>query len=496
MDQAEVKKIVEQLHLERNIPRERVFGIIEESLVIAAKRYADQESEIAVHIDRDTCVISVFRDNVPLSDAEIAERLGAQSARQIIIQKIRDAEKEVIFDRYNQELNNLITGTVRRVERGVVVISLLDNIEAILPRSEQVQGETFREGNRVTAQLVEVNKNGNNARIRIVLSRNRPSFLRKLLEQEIPEIGDGIITIKELSRDPGHRSKVAVTCADPHLDVVGTCVGSRGSRIRAVRDALPNNEQIDIVPWVEDPGAFIRSSLQPAEIIEVIPCPLLGRAIVLVDKDERSKAIGRKGQNVRLATRLCGWDLEIMTQEELQSVLDGAIEQFKSIPGINDEIAEALVAAGLTTYDDIALSEPADLADLAKFSEEDAQKVIEEAERRAELNTATEAAANAAAAAEVAVQAAEETRKTVAVDQAHAERCARDARDAAARARDAADEAAKSAEMVDTPEIAAAAEAARASAARASRAADTARAVMDAARGDDRHRGQTPPRGA
>ncbi|MBO7726151.1 MAG: transcription termination factor NusA [Thermoguttaceae bacterium] len=496
MDQDQVKKIVEQLHLERKIPKEKVFGILEEAMMIAAKRHAGQESEIAVHIDRDTCAISVFRDNVPLSDAEITERLGAQTARQVITQKIRDAEKDMIFERYNEDLNNLISGTVRRVERGVVIISLQENIEAILPRSEQIPGESFREGNRVTAQIIEVNKNGNNARIRIVLSRNRPSFLRKLLEQEIPEIADGIITIKELSRDPGHRAKVAVACTDPHLDLVGACVGSRGSRIRAVREELPNNEQIDIIPWVADDAEFIKSALQPAEILEVIPCPLLGRAIVLVDKEERSKAIGRKGQNVRLATRLCGWDLEILTQEELQSVLDTAVDQFKSIPGMTDEAAEAIVAAGLTTYDDIALSDPAELAELGKFSEEDAQKIIDEAERRAELDTALQASETAAAAAEEAVRAADEARRTVAADVPHAERCARDARDAAARAREAASEAAKSAEMVDSAQVAEAAQAAQTSAALAARAADTARALVDSARDDDRHRGQSFSRNA
>ena len=496
MDQDQVKKIVEQLHLERKIPKEKVFCIVEEAMMIAAKRHAGQESEIAVHIDRDTCAISVFRDNVPLSTAEITERLGAQTARQIITQKIRDAEKDTVFQRYNEDLGNLVSGTVRRVERGVVIVSLQENIEAILPRSEQIPGESFREGNRLTAQIIEVNKNGNNARIRIVLSRNRPSFLRRLLEQEIPEISDGIITIKELSRDPGHRAKVAVACVDPHLDLIGACVGSRGSRIRAVREELPNNEQIDIIPWVPDPAEFIRSALLPAEILEVIPCPILGRAIVLVEKEERSKAIGRKGQNVRLATRLCGWDLEIMTQEELQSVLDIAVEQFRSIPGMTDEAAEALVAAGLTTYDDIALCEPSVLADLGKFSEEEAQQIIDEAERRAEFDTARQAADAAAAAAEDALAAADEARRIVAADFQHAERCVRDARDAAAHAREAAGEAAKSAEMVDSPQVAEVAKAAQASADRATRAADNARAILDAARGDDRHRGQTPSRNA
>ena len=496
MDPTQVNKFVEQLHLERKIPKEKVFAIIEEAMMIAAKRHAGQESEIAVHIDRESCEISVFRDNVPLSTAEITERLGAQTARQIIMQKIRDAEKDMIYQRYSEDLNNLVSGTVRRVERGVVVISLQENIEAILPRSEQIQGESFREGNRVTAQIIEINKNGNNARIRIVLSRNRVSFLQKLMEQEIPEISDGIITIKAVSRDPGHRAKVAVASSDPHLDLVGACVGTRGSRIRAVREELPNNEQIDIVPWAADDAEFIRNALQPAEILEVIPCPLLGRAIVLVEKEERSKAIGRKGQNVRLATRLCGWDLEIMTQDELQGVLDGAVEQFKSLPGMTDKAAEAIVAAGLTSYDDIALSDPAELAELGSFSAEDVEQIVAEAERRAELDTALKAADDAAAAADDAVRAAEEAARTIAADLPHAERCVRDARDAAAHARERAAEAAKSAELVKTPQVAEAAEAARASAARASRAAENARALLDSARNDDRHRGQSSPQNA
>lgn len=484
--------------MEKKIPKEKIFDIIEEAMMIAARRHAGQDSDVAVHIDRTTGEISVFRDNVPLTTSEITERIGAQTARQIIMQKIRDAEKDRIYDEFSGQIGELVSGRFYRQDKGLVFISLRDNVEAFLPRSEQVPGENFQRDEHVSAQIVEVNKNGNNAKVRVVLSRSRPSFLRKLLEREIPEINEGIIEIKELSRDPGHRAKVAVASRDPHLDLVGTCVGTRGSRIRAVREALGGNEQIDIIPWLSEPADFIKSALQPAEILEVIPCPLLGRAIVLVDKEERSKAIGRKGQNVRLATRLCGWDIEIMTQEDLQDVLDSAVEQFKSIAGMTDDLTEAIVGAGFTSYDDLSIIEPAHLIEIGKITEEQAEAIIGEAERRAELGTAVRAAEEAARAANDAVQAADDVARAITGDDPNAAtQLARKAREYAARARNCAEEAAKSAELVDIEDIVRAAEEAKHSANFAEQAAEHAGVLVVNLRSSDNHRSQNisdPPR--
>ena len=527
MDPVQVQKFVEQLYLEKKIPREKVFEIIEDALKTVAKRHAGPDAEIAVHIDRETCEISVFRDNVPLSTTEITERLGAQTARQIIMQKIRDAEKDKIFDEYNVLLDDLVSGVVRREERNVTFVYLQENVEAILPRSERIPGESFKEGDRITAQIIEVNKNGNNAKVRIVLSRNRVKFLRRLMEQEIPEINEGIIEIKEVSRDAGHRSKVAVSCNDPNLDLVGACVGRNGSRIRAVREELRSQEQIDIIPWHSDPAEFIKNALQPAEIIEVIPCSILGRAFVQVKEDQRSKAIGRKGQNVRLASHLCNWDIEILTPDELQEILDNAVSLFKTIPGVSDELIESIVGEGFTSYDDLSTIEPSLLMEFGKLSEEEAQKIIDEAERRAELGTALQSAADAADAAasavkdaEASVKAAEEalrafkageipappapqpqtgrgkkTRDAAAnsaePDFREAIALIKSARDSSARAKRAAEDAAKSADFVKTQEIAQAAAEAQASAARASRAVETASAAIDSLRGGDTHRGQS-----
>ena len=206
MEPAQVKNFVDQLNMEKKIPKEKIFDIIEEAMMIAARRHAGQDSDVAVHIDRTTGEISVFRDNVPLTTSEITERIGAQTARQIIMQKIRDAEKDRIYDEFSGQIGELVSGRFYRQDKGLVFISLRDNVEAFLPRSEQVPGENFQRDEHVSAQIVEVNKNGNNAKVRVVLSRSRPSFLRKLLEREIPEINEGIIEIKELSRDPGHRA--------------------------------------------------------------------------------------------------------------------------------------------------------------------------------------------------------------------------------------------------------------------------------------------------
>lgn len=525
MDPAQVQKFVEQLYLEKKIPREKVFEIIEDALKTVAKRHAGPDAEIAVHIDRETCEISVFRDNVPLSAAEITERLGALTARQIIMQKIRDAEKDKIYSEYYDLLDDLVSGVVRREEKNITFVYLQENVEAILPRSERVPSESFKEGDRIEAQVIEVNKNGNNAKVRIVLSRNRTSFLRRLMEQQIPEINEGIIEIKEVSRDPGHRSKVAVTCSDPNLDLVGACVGRNGSRIRAVKEELRTQEQIDIIPWHPDPAEFIKNALQPAEILDVIPCSILGRAFVQVNEDQRSKAIGRRGQNVRLASLLCSWDIEILTPEELQKILDDSVALFKTVPGMTDELIDRIVGEGFTSYDDLSCIEPELLMEFGKLSEEEAQTIIDEAERRAELGNALNSASEAAEAAdqavkdaEASVKAAEEAVRAFNAGETPAPPAAargkktregeakpkepdfkeaiafiRNARDAWARAKKAAEEAVKSAEIVDSSEVAKAAQEAKASAARAGRAVETASAALDSLRGGDSHRGQNLP---
>jgi N utilization substance protein A len=216
-----------------------------------------------------------------------------------------------------------------------------------------------------------------------VLSRTRPLFVQRLFEQEVPEIQDAVIEIKAVSREPGYRSKVAVYSPDAGVDCVGSCVGMRGSRIKSVTDEL-HNERIDVVPWSADTMEFIPNSLRPAEIEEVILCKMLGRAIVLVHPEQRQLAIGRKGQNVRLASKLVGWDVEIMTRDELEADIEKGVGCFLLIDGVSEELANALIGEGFLTFDDLSIIEPSDLAQIADITEGEAQNIIDKAEELAE----------------------------------------------------------------------------------------------------------------
>ena len=236
-------------------------------------------------------------------------RIAAQTAKQVIIQKIREAERDSLFEEFEDQRGDLVTGTVQRFEGGAVTVNL-GKTDALLPRSEQIPGESHHPNERIRAVILDVRKVGQ--RVKIILSRTHPDFVRRLFELEIPEIADQIISIRALAREAGYRSKVAVSSIDAKVDAVGACVGVRGTRIKNIVDEL-GGERIDIVRWNESLQVLIPNALQPAEIDEVMLCQLLGRAIVLVREDQLSLAIGRRGQNVRLASKLVGWDIEIMT---------------------------------------------------------------------------------------------------------------------------------------------------------------------------------------
>ena len=249
----------------------------------------------------------------------------------------------------------------------------------ILPRGEQIPGESYHPNERIRAIILDVRKVGQ--RVKIILSRTHPDFVRRLFELEIPEIADQIIAIRALAREAGYRSKVAVTSIDTKIDAVGACVGVRGTRIKNIVDEL-GGERIDIVRWNESLQVLIPNALQPAEIDEVMLCHLLGRAIVLVREDQLSLAIGRRGQNVRLASKLVGWDIEIMTAEELDEVIDKAVKPFEKIDGVETELAERLVEQGILSYDDLSVMEIADLVNTIEgLSEEQATEIVARAPR-------------------------------------------------------------------------------------------------------------------
>jgi N utilization substance protein A len=297
-----------------------------------------------------------------------------------MIQKIREAERDQLFSEYEELRFQLVTGVIQRYEGGAATVAL-GNVEAILPKSEQIPGETHHANERVRAVVYEVRKQG--SRVRVILSRTKPQLVQRLFEQEIPEIGESVIEIRAIAREPGYRSKVAVASADPRIDCVGACVGVRGNRIKNIVDEL-GGERIDIVRWNENMQALIPNALQPADVEEVILCQMLGRAIVLVQEDQLSLAIGRRGQNVRLASKLCGWDIEIMTREELDEQIEQAVLGFSSLEGVEPELAEKLVGEGFLTYDDLSVIEPDALMEMGGLNSEQCDKIVRQAEAKAE----------------------------------------------------------------------------------------------------------------
>jgi N utilization substance protein A len=379
MNPDELLRIVDAIHREKNIEKEIVFKSIEAALVtVARKRYGDQ-ADISITIDRKSGVISGHYGEQSI-DPEQLSRIGAQAAKQVILQKIREAERDVLYDEYQELLDQVVTGTVQKVESRALIISL-PRTEAILPKSEQIPGESRHVNERIRAVVTEVKKVG--TRLRIVLSRIRPVFVVRLFEQEVPEIADGIIEIKSIAREPGYRTKVAVSSVDQRVDCVGACVGLRGNRIRNIVEEL-SGERIDIIRWDDDLMVLIPNALQPAKVEEVILCQMLGRAIVLVPEDQLSLAIGRWGQNVRLASKLCGWDIEIMTRDELDEQLEQAVLGFSSLDGVAPELADRLVGEGFLSYDDLSIIEPSDLMEMGGLDAEQAQRIIAQAEAKAE----------------------------------------------------------------------------------------------------------------
>ena len=381
MNPNEVLRIVDSLHRDKNIDKELVFRAIESALVSAARKHYGEEADIEFAIDRENGSIHGHCDGDALDYEEVIGRIGAQTAKQVIIQKVREAERDSLLEEFNEVVGDLVHGVVNRNEGSVTTVTL-GSVEAILPRSEQIPGEGLNSNERIRAVVTEVKPQG--SRIKVVLSRTRPKLVQCLFEQEIPEILDGVITINGISREAGHRSKIGVSSIDSKVDCVGACVGVRGNRIRTIIDELGGNERIDIVRWDEDPQVLIRNALQPAEVDEVILCQMIGRAIVQVREDQLSLAIGKRGQNVRLASKLCGWDIEIMTLEELSEQCDRAVSGFSRIEGVSEDLANQLVAEGYLSYDDLSVIEPDDLMEMGGLTAEQVDVIVEKAEELAE----------------------------------------------------------------------------------------------------------------
>ena len=358
-------------------------------------------------------------------DPETLGRIAAQSAKQVMIQKIREAESDTVYNEFSGKKGELLVGTVTRVDAGTAILTL-GKSEAILPRSEQIPGESHHVGERVKAVVLEVRKQGH--RVKIVLSRCHPDFVKALFEEEIPEIEDRIIDIRAVAREAGYRSKVAVTSIDLKVDCVGACVGVRGSRIKNVIEEL-NGERIDIVRWNDALQVLIPNALQPAQISEVFTYSRLGRAIVLVMDDQLSLAIGRRGQNVRLASKLVGWDIEIMTHDELGEALERAERWFGQLPHASPELTSALIEEGFLSYNDLTCIDAQGLAEFSALDEDAADEVVMyaeeytdvmdqsvEDERRASAQAIAQAEADAEAEAEAEALIAAEAEAALAAE--------------------------------------------------------------------------------
>jgi len=319
----ELVRIVDNIARDKNIDRESVFVDLEEAMVSAArKHFGEPESNIVVHIDRTTGEMTAFKDDVQIDIKQLG-RIPAQTAKQVMIQKIRADERDSIYAEFIQRKGTIVSGSVVRYESGMLIVSLDRRAEGFMPKSEQITGQTHRPGERLRCLILDVKEV--TSQVKIILSRTHPDFIRRLFALEVPEIAENIIEIRALVREAGYRTKVAVVSLDEKVDPVGACVGVRGSRIKNIVDEL-GGEKIDIVRWNESSQVLIANGLMPAKVSEIALCFELGRATVVVDEDQLSLAIGKHGQNVRLAARLTGWDIDILTPDEYNQ----GIEQLTS----------------------------------------------------------------------------------------------------------------------------------------------------------------------
>ncbi|MBL9079986.1 MAG: transcription termination factor NusA [Planctomycetes bacterium] len=312
---ADILRYIDSIARDKEIDKEGLFLAIEQAVTQAlAKKYG--LDDIEWHLDRET---GEFDCNYDVS-MEDQGRILAMAVKQAIIGRVREAERDVIFAEFEQKLGEIVSGTILRFEGDTVIVNLGRNIEGILPRAEKVRSENYNVGERIRALVFEVKKVG--PRVKVILSRSHRDLVRALFELEVPEIADGTITIRRIEREPGYRTKLAVDSTDDKVDCVGACVGVRGNRIKSIIDEL-NGERIDIIRWNNDPTTLIANALKPAEVGDITLDPAAKKALVIVNEDQQSLAIGRKGQNVRLASKLTGWDIDIMTRAELeQSVAD------------------------------------------------------------------------------------------------------------------------------------------------------------------------------
>lgn len=419
----EILLLVDALAREKNVSREVVFGALENALASAMKKRFKEDADIRVSIDRNTGSHEGFRrwlvvpDEAGLQEPDQQEllseaqeivpgievgeyieeplepiefgRIGAQAAKQAILQRIRDAEREQLLNDFLDRGESIVSGTVKRIDKGDVIIET-GKIEARLPRSEMIPKENIRVGDRIRAWVLRVDHSARGQQV--ILSRTSPEFIRQLFENEVPEIEQGLLEIKAAARDPGVRAKIAVVAYDKRIDPIGTCVGMRGSRVTAVRNEL-GGEQVDIVLWAEDPAEFVIGALAPATVESIVVDEDKHAMDVVVDEENLPKAIGSRGQNVRLASELTGWQINIMTPEESQSRFEQERTELRSTfiskLDVDEEVADILIDEGFTGLEEIAYVPIQELLEIEAFDED----TINELRARARNALLTEAIA-------------------------------------------------------------------------------------------------------
>ena len=405
MNFSELGKVIEVLGKDRGIKKEIVVGAIEQAFLVTARKKFGIQGEYEARYNEDDGEVEIFQyKNVVDADSvkdpiveigftqakeldeecEVGDQLGIkiddpnftrvdiQTAKQIIFQKVRDAEREILFSEFKHREGDLVTGIVRRYERGNVIIDL-GKADAVLPRKEIIYGEQFKPGDRVQAYLSEVVMTNRGPEIRV--SRTSPMFLVKLFEIEVPEIQDGTIEIKAAAREPGHRAKIAVYTQDRDIDPVGACVGMKGSRVQNIVNEL-QGEKIDIVKWIDDVQEFVKNALAPSEITSINRNNEEHILDVIVEEDQLSLAIGRRGQNVRLAAMLTGWKVNIISKSKLQEKVRLAVENLAQLEGVSESLAQVFVQSGVMSVIDLSATDAEDLQKMIDCTMEEAQNYI------------------------------------------------------------------------------------------------------------------------
>ena len=406
----EILMVVDAVSNEKGVSREVIFEAIESALAMATRKLNEEEEiDCRVAVDRKTGEYETFRIWTVVADDEYVNeftqymlemviekdaalevgstieekienvpfgRIAAQTAKQVIVQKVRDAEREIVLNEYKDKIGELVTGTVKKVTRESIIVDLGGNAEAILMRDQMIPRETFRMSDRIRALLIDVRPEQRGPQL--FLSRTSPQMLIELFKIEVPEINEQIITIRAAARDPGSRAKIVVSTNDGRIDPVGACVGMRGSRVQVVSGEL-SNERIDIILWDDNPAQLVINSMSPAEVASIIMDEDSNTMDVAVEEDNLAQAIGRNGQNVRLSAELTGWTINVMSEEDAaekqQQESVGLIEMFMAKLDVDEETAEVLVSEGFTSLEEIAYVPMEEILSIDGFDEEIADEL-------------------------------------------------------------------------------------------------------------------------